>query len=156
MAKRTRSFTPDQGDLFQQLGAAPPAAAARDLDVRAELLGAVGRALRLARHEGQSRERVADGMSRCLPDLPHGLTRRQLDAWTAHSREHHEFPARFLPAFCQAAGSIEPLQVLAHALGYELVDARDRAALALGEKLVAHGRLSREVASLKRQLGGGA
>ena len=93
-------------------------------------------------------------MNLVLPDQERAITARQLNAWTAHSKEYHEFPARHLPAFCWATGSIAPLLVLAQAIGHDLVDGREQAALDLGERLLAHARLGRDIRNLKKTLEG--
>ena len=84
------------------------------------------------------------------------VTKRQLDAWTAQSKEFHELPARCLPALCWATGSDAPLRLLAQALGYELVDAREAAAKRLGEMQIEMARLKREQGVLVKHLGGAA
>jgi hypothetical protein len=46
------------------------------------------------------------------------ITKTMLDSWTAESREgSNRFPACYLPAFCHAVGSIEPLKVMADLAG---------------------------------------
>jgi len=45
------------------------------------------------------------------------ITKTMLDSWTAERKEGHRFPAIFLPAFCKAAGSTEPLKLLAKSAG---------------------------------------
>lgn len=155
MAKRPRTFSPDQGELFQRLETpALEAANAADLDIGPELLGAVHEALREARRRGLSRERIVDRMNAALPELERPITPRQAYAWTAQSKEFHELPARYLPALCWALGSDLPLRVLAGALGYELVDRRDAAALRLGQLSVTRAQLTREERALREQLGG--
>ncbi len=58
-----------------------------------------------------SRIKIAAKMSEAL-DVE--ITKNMLDAWTAESREgSNRFPACYLPAFCDAVQSIEPLRVLA-------------------------------------------
>lgn len=157
VAKRSRKIASDlaQSDLFPTLSA--PGVMdnpnARDLDIGPELLGALNTSLRAARDQGLSRDRVIDRANTTLPELPKVLTKRQLDCWTAASREFHELPARYLPALCWATGSDEPLRVLARALGYELVDARESAAKRLGEAHVQIASLRREVAALTKGLG---
>lgn len=153
MARRKRISTSVQPDLFQQLAERDPLTGnAEDLDIGGELLGAVSQAIREAKRLGLSRERIVELMNLCLPDIERKITVRQLNAWTAQSKEFHEFPARYLPAFCWATGSLVPLLVLARPLGHDLVDHRDQVALALGQKLVHQAQLGREVKSLKRQL----
>lgn len=153
MAKRRAFSTSVQGDLFQQLEEPALAAQrAQDLDIGPELLGAVNQAIRLAKRDGLSRERIVERMNLCLPDAERPVTLRQLNAWTAQSKEFHELPARYLPALCWATGSLLPLLTLAQALGQDLADRRDQAALELGQKLVHQARLGRDVKLLKKLL----
>ena len=58
-----------------------------------------------------SRIQIAAKMSVAL-DIE--ISKTMLDAWTAESREGlNRFPACYLPAFCDAVQSIEPLKILA-------------------------------------------
>lgn len=141
----------DQGELFSALERTAPVTDA-DLDLGPELLGALNTVFREVRKEGMSRERIVDAMNKLLPDLERPLTLRQLNAWTARSKEYHELPARYLAAFCAATGSDLPLRVVAKALGYDLVDAREQAAKRLGETHVEIGRLRRELKQLEGAL----
>jgi hypothetical protein len=61
-----------------------------------------------------SRYQVAARMSE-LTDTD--ITKTMLDSWTAESKEQHRFPAIFLPAFCEAVGCVEPLQMLGRLVG---------------------------------------
>lgn len=47
----------------------------------------------------------------------HEISKYMLDTWTAESKEYHRFPAEYLPAFCQAVDSYEPLQFMAEKAG---------------------------------------
>lgn len=61
-----------------------------------------------------SRYQVAARMSEsCDTDI----TKTMLDSWTAESKEQHRFPAVFLPAFCEAVGSSDPLRLLGRQIG---------------------------------------
>lgn len=156
MVKPEEKITPIQPDFFQRLAEqdALDAEQAQDLDIGLELRGAITGAIRDAKKRGLSRPRIVERMNLCLPDAEKKITLRQLNAWTANSKEYHEFPARYLPAFCWATGSILPLLVLAHAINHDIVDRRDQAVLELGQKLVAKAQLGREVNSLKKLLEG--
>lgn len=150
-----RTFTGVQPDLFQRSEAAlsaPPAYV--DLDVEMELRGAIAQAIREARARGISRERIVDTINRLHPDLTKPVTLRQLNAWTAASKEYSEFPARYLPAFCAAVECDAPLRVLARALHLDLVDQRALAAQRLGENLIQSAALRHERRTLTSTLGG--
>ena len=155
MAKRKPFFSRDQGDLFGAL--AQPSIIGRrnapDLDVGPELLGALHQALREAREDGLSRDRVVDRMNTALPELNRPITKRQLDCWMADSKEHHEFPLRYLAAFCWATNTESPLRALAAALGFELVDARERAVKRIGEIHIEIAQRRRELGPLTKTLG---
>lgn len=150
-AKRKVKISGDQGDFLQQLEGAP--AIGGDLDIHFELLGAITACLREARGRGLSREQVIFRMNELLPEAERPLTRRQLDSWTAHSKEYSEFPARYLPAFCAAVDSPLPLLVLARAIGRELVDAREARAKRLGEAQIEAARIRREAQQILKELG---
>jgi hypothetical protein len=156
VAKTRKSFTPIQPDLFQQLAekTALEALTAQDLDIELELMGAVTHAIREAKKTGHSRERIVERMNLCLPDADERITLRQLNAWTAASKEHHQFPARYIPAFCWATQCLQPLLILAQCIGYDLVDHRDQIAAELGNKQVVVARTQREIRQLRGMLGG--
>lgn len=156
MAKDSQSFTSNQVDIFQRLAEenAIEAANASDLDIGCELQGAISRALRDAKKKGLSRERIIERMNLCLPDLEKQLTLRQLNAWTANSKEFSEFPARYLPAFCWATGCTITIQVLAQAIEHELMDTRERVAMELGQALAEKTLIERKTRLLTRQLTG--
>lgn len=155
VANRTPNFASTQPDLFQQLEQpALDTHTGHDLDIGPELLGALNQAIRGARRRGLSRERIVERMTLALPEHERPVTLRQLNAWTAQSKEYHEFPARYLPAFCWAADSVAPLLVLAQAIGHDLADGREKAAQALGERLLHKARLSREIHDLTKTLEG--
>ena len=61
-----------------------------------------------------SRYQVAARMSE-LTDTD--ITKTMLDSWTAESKVQNRFPAVFLPAFCEAVGSHEPLKLLGGLVG---------------------------------------
>ena len=153
--KPRRSFSSIQSDLFG--GLSQPSVIGRanapDLDLGMEILGAIHGAMRAAKQEGLSRERIADRMNAALPELEKPITKRQVDAWMAQSKEFHDLPARYLAALCWALETEEPLRVIVQALGLGLVDAREAAAKELGEAQVQIARLRRKSCVLTKTLG---
>lgn len=141
-----------QGELFELLSepAVIGSKNAPALDLGPELIGALNQSIREARAQGLSRDHIADRMALCLGQP---VTVRQLNAWTATSREQHRFPLEFLAAFCWASSSTHPLEVILHALGFDLVDAREAAAKRLGEMQIEQARLRRESGALMKKLG---
>lgn len=70
-----------------------------------------------------SRVQIVAKMSEAL-DVE--ITKTMLDSWTAESREGvNRFPACYLPIFCEAAGSIEPMKVLADLMGCYVVQSEE-------------------------------
>lgn len=156
MVKTNKSFTSNQADIFQQLAqeTALEAATAIDLDIGPEMQGAINFGIRESKKHGLSRERIVERMNLCLPDLEKPITLRQLNAWTAQSKEFSEFPARYLPAFSWACGCTLTIQVLAQAVNHDLVDRREKMALELGQTLVQSANLTRKANEIKKQLTG--
>lgn len=150
---RPRRNPPNVGqiDLFAQ-SAVPDIPNAPDLDIYAELRGACAAALKHARSRGLSRERVVERMNLCLPDAK-PITLRQLNAWMADSKEFSEWPYRYIAAFAWACQCDAPLAVAPNAMGYDLVDRRDAAALELGRLNLNKAELQKRERELKRQIG---
>lgn len=156
VVKTNKSFTSNQVDIFQRLAeeTALEAADAIDMDIGPELQGAINYGIREAKKNGLSRERIVERMNMCLPDLEKPITLRQLNAWTAQSKEFSEFPARWLPAFSWACNCTLTIQVLAQTINHDLVDRREKMAMELGKTLVQKANLERKTKELKRQLEG--
>ncbi len=153
MAKRKIKITPNQLDIFQQLETDPLTAMnADDLDIHFELLGAIKAAIKEARRHGLSRDHIVQRINDSLPELDKAITLRQLNAWTAKSKEHSEFPACYIPAFCWATGCDAPLRVLAGALLYDLMDQRHALASQLGENLIKASQLNKTNREIKQLL----
>lgn len=66
------------------------------------------------RQSNLSRYQVCAIMSELLSQ---DVTVNMLNGWTAESKDEHRFPAEFLPAFCEAVHSYEPLKFLAQKSG---------------------------------------
>lgn len=153
MAKTQKRITSKQLDIFQQLEDDPiETINADDLDMHYELLGAIKAAIKEARRQGLSRERIVERMNQCMPELDKPITLRQLNAWTAKSKEHSEFPACYIPAFCWATHCDMPLRVLANALLLDLADQRIQLATKLGENLLQQAELRKTHQHIKNIL----
>jgi hypothetical protein len=57
----------------------------------------------------KSRETISDELSYYLGV---SISKFQIDAWVCESKEGHRIPAEYIPAFCTATGSHEPLKLL--------------------------------------------
>jgi hypothetical protein len=80
----------------------------------------------------------------------HKISKSVLDQMTAPSKVEYRFPAEVLPAFCYITGSVEPLKVLAEAVGFEIVDEEESKDLKLLRLMKEKERIEREIAKLKR------
>jgi len=153
VAKTQKCFTPNQGDFFQQLDSSPFFDNAHDLDIGPELSGALNTAIRQARKMGRGRDHIVERMNQCLPDNDKPITLRQLNAWTAKSKEYHEIPARYIPAFCWSTESVLPLLALCHAMGLDTVDQRDQMVMQLGRNIIETAQLTRQNKLIRNRLG---
>lgn len=88
-----------------------PAKSAGSFDVDRQFRESISAALKACPY---SRYQVAARMSELVG---FEITKSMLDSWTAESKEQHRFPAIFLPAFCEASGSTEPIRILGRQLG---------------------------------------
>lgn len=153
MDKTKKRITTKQLDIFQQLETDPiESVNADDLDIHYELLGAIKAAIKEARRQGLSRDHIVERMNNSLPELDKPITLRQLNAWTAKSKEHSEFPACYIPAFCWATHCDMPLRVLANALLLDLADQRLQLATKLGENLLQQAELKKTNQQIKNIL----
>jgi len=115
MAK-SKIYLDNQTSIFEflekmQKEAASPEKSPGGMDIDRAFRERVSEALRECR---LSRYQVAARMSEMVGQ---DITKTMLDSWTAESKEQHRFPAVFLPAFCEAVGSTEPLRMLGQVVG---------------------------------------
>ena len=118
MAKCKPRLDTRQASLFDILSAyqesqkrAPAEQDAGSMDIDRQFRAAISAALKQC---PQSRWHVAARMSELTGQE---ITKTMLDSWTAESKDGHRFPAIFLPAFCEATGSSEPLKMLGRPAG---------------------------------------
>jgi len=116
MANSKKKFTNEnQLNIFEAILSIQenhaPSKAAGSFDIDRQFRESISAALK---HCPLSRWQVAGRMSELVGGE---ITKSMLDSWTAESKEQHRFPAIFLPAFCEAAGSSEPLKVLGRMIG---------------------------------------
>jgi len=78
-----------------------------DLQIR-ELITQALKRTKLSRYE------VAGKMSELLAKE---ITKAQIDAWSAESKEGHRFPLSYLPAFCEATGDTTIMKFIAEKCG---------------------------------------
>jgi len=53
------------------------------------------------------------------------ISKYQLDAWVAESKDGHRLPAEYLVAFCRVVGSYEPLNLICKKLGLFIMPGSD-------------------------------
>jgi len=98
-------------DLLLKAEAGPSTPPSGSLDIDRLFRECVSEALKSC---PLSRYQVAARMSELTGQ---DITKSMLDSWTAESKEQHRFPAIFLPAFCEATGSREPIRLLGQPIG---------------------------------------
>ncbi|PKN35618.1 MAG: hypothetical protein CVU61_02010 [Deltaproteobacteria bacterium HGW-Deltaproteobacteria-19] len=116
MSKSKKRIDIHQLSIFEILESAQSSAPVHNnppgsLDVDRQFREVVSEALRKC---PLSRYQVVARMSELVGQ---DITKTMLDSWTAESKEGHRFPAVFLPAFCEATGSQEPLRLLGQLVG---------------------------------------
>jgi len=98
-------------DLIQEAERrkAAPREGAFDIDRQfREVISACLKACPLSRYQVAARMSELTGRD---------ITKTMLDSWTAESKEMHRCPAIWLPAFCEAVGSSEPIAFLGRPIG---------------------------------------
>lgn len=113
MSKRKQKLDTRQMSLFDVIRRVSEAQQAQTQAQEGEM--DISNSLRLALVEAikqcpLSRHQIAGEMSHLLGVE---VTKSTIDTWTAESKERHRIPAEYLPAFCRATGSREPIRLLA-------------------------------------------
>ncbi len=97
-----------------------------------------------------SRIQIAAKMTEAL-DVE--ITKTMLDSWTAESREGvNRLPACYVPAFCSAVGSIEPLRIQADPVGVYVVENEEALLIKLAKIREQKKKLSEEERILEKTL----
>lgn len=109
--KKSLDNQPSLFDLIMEQSLRHDAPLPGSLDMEKPFREAISAALKAC---SLSRYQVAAQMSELTGT---DITKTMLDSWTAESKEQHRFPAIFLDAFCVAAGSTEPIRILAQPVG---------------------------------------
>lgn len=130
--------------LFRDLSTEIPGALDDSNTVRGLLVDAI-------RKSGKSREHIAEAMSFALN---REITVRQINAWTAESREDYRFPAEYDRAFCYATGDDRLLRVRAELAGYRVITATEFELLELGRQYLIRQRANEKIAAFEKRLGG--
>jgi len=110
---KSRKKTDRQYSLFELISRLQKSTTVHSgsLNIQFHLQGIVTECIK---HCPLSRWEIAGRMSALVNQE---ITKYMLDTWTAESKEYHRFPAEYMPAFCQAVGSYEPLRFLAEKAG---------------------------------------
>jgi hypothetical protein len=99
----------------------------------------------------KSREQIVEVMGFALNQE---ITVRQLNSWTAESREDCRFPAEFDRAFCYATGDDRLLRCRAELAGYKVIGAAESDLMELGRQYLIRQRAAEQVALLEKRLQG--
>lgn len=103
------------------------------------------------RNCSKSREQIAEDMSFAL-----GLevTVRQINGWTAESRDDYRFPAEYDRAFCYTTGDDRLLKCRAELAGYRVITSDEAQILELGRLYLVSQKAAEKVALLEKRLSG--
>lgn len=94
----------------------------------------------------KSRAGIADEMSAALNIR---ITEQMLNAYTAHSKPAHRFPAALVPAFCRATGSWELLKALVGEVGdVRLISKSEEIYLQIGKEYFRQREVAQRVEEL--------
>jgi len=113
-----------------------------DLQIR-ELITQSLKKTRLSRYE------VAGKMSELLAKE---ITKAQIDAWSAESKEGHRFPLAYLPAFCEATGDSTLIKFIAEKCGGFYIENEEAIYTELGKIEQAKKELTEKEKFLKTML----
>lgn len=81
------------------------------------------------KESGLSRDQIADRMTE---NAPRPVSARQLNAWTAESREDWLFPAEMILPFCEAVGRHKLLAEFVKRAGFRMVGTEEERLLRIG------------------------
>lgn len=133
------------GDLFEVPTPRTPRPGALDVGCQLRhLLSDLLKACPLSRTEVASRMSELTGQE---------ITKHQLDAWTAESREGWRFPLEYLPAFEVAVDTHEVGAWVADLRGSKLLVGKEALEAQLGKIGRMKDELSRKERALKKQMG---
>lgn len=119
------------------------------LDIDSAVRGIVTDAIRKSR---KSREQIAEEMSYLVS---RSVTKTMLDCYTSETKEH-QFPVRFLPAFCQATADYRALRLLADRANLVLITPAEAQLIDVARRLEAKRRADAEFEeTTDRVFGGG-
>lgn len=115
------------------------------LNVSSEFRKAIVEAIRKSKY---SREQIVQ-----LIQILTGqsISKQMLDQTTS-SKTEYRFPAEILHALCVITGSLEPLRVLARAIGCEVITPRERKELELMRLVNQKERIEKEIDRIKKEL----
>lgn len=93
-----------------------------------------------------SRWEIAGTMSNLLDTE---VTIHMINAWTAESKDGHRFPAEYLPAFCKAVGSYDPLDLLVSASSMFLMPGEEVLGAELARVIQDRDELNQKIREMK-------
>lgn len=105
------------------------------------------------RRSGKSREAIAEEMSYLVG---REITPRQLNGFTAESKEDYKFPAELERAFCRVTGDDRLLSCRLEQAGLHVITEGEKLLLDLGRQYLKRNRAAEQIALLERRLHGSA
>jgi len=130
-------------DLLEKINPTTQTPSEGSLDVKNHFLSSIINAIKNC---SMSRWEIAGKMSALLGVE---ISKFQVDAWTAESKEKHRFPAIYLPAFCQAVGDFTPLTILAEKAGVFVLPGREVLNAELAKRICRRDEENKEIKKIK-------
>lgn len=130
-------------DLLEKVNPPKQSSSEGSLDVKNHFLSSIINAIKNC---SMSRWEIAGKMSALLGVE---ISKFQVDAWTAESKERHRFPAIYLPAFCQAVGDFTPLTILAEKAGVFVLPGREVLNAELAKRICRREEETKEIKKIK-------
>jgi len=143
-AKGARRFSANQDKLFATSASMIPGSMNDGAMIRAVITEAM-------KNCGLSREQIADEMTR-LSGMK--VTERQLNNFSADSREEYRFPSELERAFCAATGDDRLLTCRAELAGLHVIDDAGWKLLELGREYLRSKRAAAAIANHEKSLEG--
>jgi len=113
------------------------------LNIQARLRAAMALAIKASRY---SRYEIVGRMSNLVNAE---ITIHQLNSWTAESKDGHRPPGEYIPAFCVATESFDPLKVLVEPCSMFVLPGEDALGADLAKKIQERDELNQQIREMK-------
>jgi hypothetical protein len=99
----------------------------------------------LIRESAQSREQIADEMTRLLGER---VTVRMLNSYTSDAAEKHRWPAQYDIALCEVLGDYTLLEQRCKRAGFRMIGPKEEKLIAIGRAYIAKAKAEKKLAEV--------